>query len=320
MERRLHLRCTPDYRRAGMKYRITFALCLAACTVGDPMDPTVDDDPALASFTLQSAFAFNANPFKPTNGAADYECIWPAVGANSSTAGRFLDGATTFFSWRSVDYYGTTCSPGQLRIARWERLQIDGQHAYVMRGGGGTNADEVFGNGGIRFAHVLASELAKETSVVTSDIPGGVGAAPASCSGKLYVADPARGTTGDLSLLYYKPDQPSSSGAKWDNYGDQAGTGPTHYSYMLWTWPTLPDGGYNQGGGQIRGVISAGQDVRPCDVTPAYLPMFRASSTKSVGRVKMMYVRARTGDGEAIYGWYAVAWQYNGAEWHYFVD
>ena len=299
---------------------LVLAACVSEAPAIDPTDADEEDAAAFSSFAQQSASTFNANPFKPTNGALEYECIYPSIGANSSTAGRFLNGSTTFFSWRSVDYGGTVCAPGQLRVARWERLSIDGQHAYVMRGGGGTNADEVFGNGGIRFAHVLASELEKETSVLTSYIPGNVGRAPASCSGKLYTADPAKGTLADLSALFYKPGQPSSSGAKWDNYGDQSGTGPTHYSYLLWTWPELLDGGENHGGGQIRAVITAGQDVRRCDVTPAYLPMFRANSSASVGRVKMVYARARTSDGEAIYGWYAIGWQYNGREWHYFVD
>lgn len=302
--------------------RIVSLLILSACVSEVPANGPPDDEEEFAvdAFAGQSASTFNANPFKPTNGAAEYECIYPAVGANSSTAGRFLDGSTTFFSWRSVDYGGTTCLPGQLRIARWERLSIDGQHAYIMRGGGGTNADEVFGNDGIRFAHILASELEKETSVLTSDIPGNVGRAPASCGGKLYTADPAKGTTADLSALFYKPGQSSSSGAKWDNYGDQAGTGPAHYSYLLWTWPTLPDGGENRGGGQIRAVISAGQQIRVCNVTPAYLPMFPAGSSSPAGRVKMVYARARTGDNEAIYGWFATAWQYSGGDWHYFVD
>src|SRR5690242_3018491 len=198
--------------------RICLLLPLAACVTGDAIDDGFD----VSTESLQAASTFNADPFKPTNGAADYECIYPAA---ASTTGRFLDGATTAFSWRDVDYDGTTCAPGQLRIARWERISIDGQHAYVMRGGGGTNADDP--GGGIRFAHVLASELAKETSIVS--IPGNVGRAPASCAGKLYTADPARGTTLDLSALYYKPNQATSSGAKWDNYGDQGG-----YAYLLW--------------------------------------------------------------------------------------
>jgi hypothetical protein len=292
------------------------------CVSGDAIDDRDPDEEqaGLTALAQQSASTFNANPFKPTNGAAEYECIYPAIGANSSTAGRFLNGSTTFFSWRSVDYSGTTCAAGQLRVARWERLQIDGQHAYIMRGGGGSNADEIFGNGGIRFAHVLASDLEKETSVLTADIPGNVGAAPASCSGKLYTADPAKGTTGDLSVLYYKPNQPSGSGAKWDNYGDQSGTGPTHYSYLLWTWPTLTDGGENHGGGQIRAVITTGQQIRRCDVSPAYLPMFPAGSGTAAGRLKMVYARAHTSDGQTVYGWYAIGWQYNGGSWHYFVD
>jgi len=305
-----------------MTNRILFAVMLTACGVG--ADATDNDDPdedtaGISSFALQSPFTFNANPFKPTNGAAEYECIYPAIGANSSTAGRFLNGSTTFFSWRSVDFTGTTCAPGQLRIARWERFTIDGERAYIMRGGGGSNADEVFGNGGIRFAHVLASQLEKETSVLSADIPGGVGAAT-SCGGKLYTADPARGTAFDLGALYYKPDQPADSGAKWDNYMDQSGYGPTHYNYLLWTWPELPDGGENHGGGQIRAVITAGQTLRRCDVEPVYLPMFRASSSRSVGRVKMVYARAHSNDGDAVYGWLAVGWQYTGGDWHYFVD
>jgi hypothetical protein len=305
-----------------MTNRILFAALIAACGVGT--DATDNDDPdedsaGISSLAQESPFTFNANPFKPTNGALEYECIWPAVGANSSTAGRFLNGSVTFFSWRSVDYTGTTCAPGQLRIARWERFTIDGEHAYIMRGGGGSNADEVFGNGGIRFAHVLASQLEKETSVLTADIPGGVGA-PAPCSGKLYTADPARGTAFDLGALYYKPDQPVDSGAKWDNYMDQSGYGPTHYNYLLWTWPELPDGGANHGGGQIRAVITAGQTLRRCDVAPAYLPMFRANSSRSVGRVKMVYARAHSSNGDAVYGWLAVGWQYTGGDWNYFVD
>jgi hypothetical protein len=296
--------------------RIWVTLVLVACTTPD--DELDDSTGELAS--AEPAERFNADPFKPTNGAVPYECIFPAQSSNVSLAGRFADGATTFYSWRALDWSGTTCQPGQLRVARWERLAIDGEPAYVMRGGGGSNADEVFGNGGIRFAHVLASALAKQTSLLTADIPGRVGRAPAACSGALYTIDPARGTTADLSALYYKPDQPSSSGAKWDNYGDQAGTGPRAYAYMLWTWPVKPDGGENSGGGQIRAILPAGEHVRVCNVAPVYLPMYRAGSSASVGRVKVVYARARTGDDDIAYGWVAVAWRYDGDDWHYFVD
>jgi hypothetical protein len=196
---------------------------------------------------------------------------------------------------------------------------MNGQNSYVMRGGGGTNADEVYGSEGIRFGHVLASELSKETSVLTSYIPGRVGKAPASCSGALYMNDPARGTTSDLGSLYYKPNQPDWSGAKWDNYGDQAGTGPTHYNYVLWTWPVQPSGVENGGGGQIRAIVTQGEYVRMCDVEPVYLPMYRVGSSSSVGRFKMMYGRARNGNGAVVYGWIAVAWQYSGGAWQYFV-
>lgn len=286
----------------------------AAAPDASPGDP----DPGLSG--SEPAARYNANPFEPTNGAVPYECIWPALGSNASTAAHFLHGQTAFYSWRALDWTGTTCVPGQLRVARWERFTIDGEHGYVMRGGGGHNDDEVFGSEGIRFGHVLASELDKETSTLTQYIPGRVGKAPASCAGKLYVSDPARGTTPDLSVLYYKPDQPTSSGAKWDNYGDQAGTGPTHYSYALWTWPVLPDGSRNAGGGQIRAVLTAGEDIRTCNVEPVYLPMYRAGSSSSIGRVKMMYGRVRNSTGNALYAWFAIAWHYDGGDWHYFVE
>ena len=288
-----------------------------SCDVGETDDP---DEELAFSGSVEPAFWYNANPFKPTNGAVPYECIWPALGSDASTAAHFVNGQTAFYSWRAVDFTSTTCQPGQLRVARWERVSIAGESAYVMRGGGGENADEVHGNGGIRFGHVLASQLAKQTSVLTRYIPGRAGHAPRSCEGTLYVSDPARGTTFDLGELYYKPDQPASSGAKWDNYGDQAGTGPTHYSYLLWTWPVVPDGSENQGGGQIRAVVSAGQYVRACDVEPVYLPMYRAGSRTSVGRVKMIYGRVHSDGGVNLYGWFAVAWHYNGDEWHYLVD
>lgn len=295
--------------------------CVGTLTEGeDPAD--TGDEPMYGAQTTASgepAARYNANPFKPTNGAEAYECIAPRGGANATVTAHFFDGSPAFFGWRAVDFTGTTCQPGELRIARWEKLSVGGQPAYIMRGGGGTNAAEAFGNTGIRFGHVLASDLAKGTSVVTADIPGSVGKAPASCTGALYTSDPARGTTADLSSLYYKPNQAASSGAKWDNYGDQAGTGPTHYTTLLWTWPVQPDGSDNAGGGQIRAVIAEGEPIRACDVAPVYLPMYRASSSSSAGRVKMEYGRVRNGDGVA-YGWFAVAWQLSGGSWHYFVD
>jgi hypothetical protein len=304
-----------------MSNRLALIACLAviSCDLGET-EPDQPEDELAFSGSVEPAFWYNANPFKPTNGVVPYECIWPALGGSASTAARFVDGETAFYSWRALDWSGTTCLPGQLRIARWERVSIAGEHGYIMRGGGGDNADEVYGNGGIRFGHVLASQLAKETSVLTRYIPGRVGQAPGSCSGALYVNDPARGTTFDLSELYYKPDQPASSGAKWDNYGDQAGTGPTHYSYALWTWPVAPDGSENRGGGQIRAVVAAGRYIRVCDVQPVYLPMYPAGSGSSVGRVKMIYGRVRSDDGAILYGWFAVAWHYNGGDWHYLVD
>ena len=289
------------------------AVSLAACSVDAVDDPDFD----VSADGAESASAFNADPFKPAGGADAYACIDPRASSQTSVAAHFFDGTTAFFSWRSLDWSGTTCKPGQLRVARWERLTIGGQRAYVMRGGGGTNADEIDGSGGIRFAHVLASELAKDTSIV--DVPGRVGRAPAACAGKLYTSDPARGTTAELSALYYKPDQPASSGAKWDNYGDQAGSGPTPYTYMLWTWPVKPDGSENAGGGQIRAVIATGTAVRACNVAPAYLPMYRAGSHSSVGRFKMIYGRIRNADAIA-YGWVPAAWQLDGGAWEYLVD
>lgn len=300
-----------------MKLFVPIALLsLAGCLVGD--DPAAIDDPDeasadLSSFALQAASTFNANPFKATNGEVDYECITPAAGGNTSVPGRFLDGTPTFYSWRALDFNGTTCQTGQLRIARWERLTIAGASSYLMRGGGGTNADDA--GGGIRFGHVAASELAKDTSLLGKYLPGNVGQAPASCGGKIYTIDPAKGTTPELSALYYKPQQPSASGAKWDNYGDQGG-----YAYALWTWPELPDGGYNRGGGEPRAVLQTGEQIRRCDVSAAYLPMFRANSSSSVGRVKMVYARVRDDAGQAVYGWVAIGWQLNGKAWHYFVD
>ena len=81
----------------------------------------------------------------------------------------------------------------------------------------------------------------------------------------------------------------------------------------------VPSGDENAGGGQIRAVIAAGEQIRTCNVAPAYLPMFRANSSRPVGRVKMLYGRVRNGDALA-YGWFAVAWQLDGGAWSYFVD
>ena len=67
-------------------------------------------------------------------------------------------------------------------------------------------------------------------------------------------------------------------------------------------------------------MITDGQQIRRCDVAPVYLPMYAANSSASRGRVKFVYARARTSDNQAIYGWYAIGWQYTGGDWHYFVD
>src|SRR5947208_287770 len=165
--------------------RWLLAVLLAGCAL-DAVDET-DGDFDVSASNLEAASTYNADPFKPTNGAVPYECIDPAASSQTSVAAQFFDG-----------------------------------------------------------------------------------------------------TTAGLSGLYYKPDQPASSGAKWDNYGDQAGTGPTHYSYLLWTWPEKPSGAENAGGGQIRAVIAEGEQIRTCNVEPAYLPMFRANRSTPVGRVKML--------------------------------
>src|SRR5438067_8809372 len=125
------------------------AVALAACSVDAVDDSEGDFD--VSPDGVEAASTYNADPFKPTNGAVPYECIYPRAGTQSSVAAHFFGGDTAFFSWRDVDFSGTTCKPGQLRVARWERLTVDGERAYVMRGGGGTNADEIYGNGGIRF-------------------------------------------------------------------------------------------------------------------------------------------------------------------------
>src|SRR4051794_18828895 len=142
----------------------------------------------------EAAATYNANPFKPTNGALPYECIAPAA---ASTAASFFSGTTPSpYAWGSVAFSDAgedACPAGALRVSRWEKLTIAGQPAYVMRGGGGTNSAEAFGSTGIRFGHVLASQLAKQTSALTKYIPGRVGAAPQACGGRVYANQPERG-------------------------------------------------------------------------------------------------------------------------------
>jgi hypothetical protein len=134
----------------------------------------------------------------------------------------------------------------------------------------------------------------------------------------VYANQPERGTTADLSRLYYKAKQAKSSGAKWDNYGDQAGTGPVHYSYLLWTWPTLPNGARNAGGGQIRAIMESGQEIRACNVSPVLLPMYKAGKSKPSGQAKWYYGQARNA-ASTIYGWFMTAWRYTNGKWHYVV-
>lgn len=281
----------------------------------------------------ESAHTFNANPFKPTNGAEEYECIYPNGGAGATARSFFFDGTASEYYWRGLYYSARqgadgeevrACqNKGELRVSRWERLTVAGQSSYIMRGGGGTNDAEVYGSSGIRFGHVLSSQLSKQTSVLTSYIPGRVGQAPASCNGKLYVNRPERGTTWDIVFHFYKPWQGSGSGARWDNYGNQAIWGPQAYSYLLWTWPALPianGGGRNAGGGQIRATIASGQYIRACDVQPAYLPMYPEASGSIVGQVKMMYGRINNAS-HSLYGWFAVAYKLDSqANWTYFVE
>src|SRR4026207_344494 len=94
-----------------------------SCDVGETDDP---DEELAFSGSVEPAFWYNANPFKPTNGAVPYECIWPALGRDASPAAHFVNGQPAFSSWRAVDFTGTTFQPGQLRVARWERVSIAG--------------------------------------------------------------------------------------------------------------------------------------------------------------------------------------------------
>ncbi|MGH2905750.1 MAG: hypothetical protein ACRDKI_03160 [Solirubrobacterales bacterium] len=266
--------------------------------------------PALAGAT-QSASTFDADPFKPTGGGSPYVCVMPAGGASSIVSSLFFSDTPSDARWQNLSWTGTTCTTqGQLRIAIWEKLTVAGQQTYVMRGGGGSNqADPT----GIKFGHVRASDLASQPGTISSQIPGNVGSPAASCPNTtLYINRPEIGSTGDLSNLYYKP---FSSGSKWDNYGAQPGTNNA-YDYMLWTWPREDE---NSGAGQIRAVIPSGQYIRPCDVDPVYMPMYPANSNVSAGRVKLMYGRVNNG-AETVYGWFMVAWQYNNAAWHFFVQ
>jgi hypothetical protein len=268
---------------------------------------------------------YNWKPMKPhdpatgqvMNGVPDYECIPPAAGSTATVRSWFFNDTMSPYSWRQLSWSGSTCPLNQLRIARWERRLVGGVTTYVMRGGGGTNAWEPAGTPGIRFGHVRASDITKQTSVITQYIPAKVGKAPIACTGGVYVNRPERGTTSDLTNLFYKPWQGSSSGAKWDNYGNQAGATPVPYNYLLWTTPTPED---NTGGGQIRGVMPTGDNIRLCDVAAVDLPMYPQNSGSSAGTVRMHYGRIRNAN-ELIYGWFFLAWKRTAeATWHYMVD
>jgi hypothetical protein len=222
-----------------------------------------------------------------------------------------LDGARLPFTVATGHEPGTRprCPPGELRILRLQALTVDGQPAYVRRGG--CQQPCVVRQPTV---HVLARDLAGPVELLGPDARGGDGAPAASCPRTVHTNPAAAGP--ELGRMFYKtPDEIRSTrrrigvagaGARWSNYGDPGRRyrPRADYGYLLWNLPRTRVGALLPGGGIVEAVIRQGQALDLCTVPALPLPAFDAGGRRN-GEVVFGYARAGT-----IYGWALLGYRY----------
>ncbi len=233
-------------------------------------------------------------------------CVRPTRPAG--IAAYAFDGARLPFTVATGHEPGTRprCRAGELRILTLAALTVDGQPAYVRRGGCQEPCR-------VRqpTVHLLARDLAGPVRVLPPSDRGGDGA-PAPACRRAVRAAPARAGS-DLGQMYYKTPAEIrgtlrrtgviGAGARWSNYGDPGRRfrPRADYGYLLWNLPRRASGTLLAGGGIVEAVIAQGDRVALCAVARLTLPSYDARGARN-GEVVFGYARAMNA-AATIYGW-----------------
>ena len=211
------------------------------------------------------------------------------------------------------------CRHGELRLLRFEALQLDGARTYVRRGGCALPCV-------VRQAtvHVPARAFARPVSLLARSARNGNGAPVAGCD--TPVRNAPRAVGGALRRMYYKTPaelrarrnagRSGGAGARWSNYGDPGRTYRSRggrrasYNYLLWNLPRTLHG-LLPGGGIIRAVLREGQAISLCAADRLRLAAFDRAGVVN-GDVEFAYARVQAGGSRAyaIHGWVLVGYRY----------
>jgi len=211
------------------------------------------------------------------------------------------------------------CRRDELRLLRFEALRIDGQRAYVRRGGCALPCR-------VRQAtvHVPARALARPVDLLPRAARSGNGAPIAGCTQEVRTA-PQRVQSGLTRMFYKTPAElherrnagrSGGAGARWSNYGDPGrtyrspGGRRVSYNYLLWNLPRTASG-LLPGGGIIRAVLREGQPIALCAGERLTLPAFDRAGAVN-GQVEFAYARVRSAgsSSHAIHGWVLIGYRY----------
>jgi hypothetical protein len=249
----------------------------------------------------------------PLRTSAIDACVRPTRPAG--IAAYAFDGARLPFTLATGHEPGTRprCPTGELRILTLAALTIDGQPAYVRRGGCAEPCR-------VRqpTVHLLARDLAGPVRLLPPSARGGDGAPAPACPRAAHAAPGLAGF--DLGQMYYKtPAEIRGThrrtgvigpGARWSNYGDPGRRfrPRADYGYLLWNLPRRASGALLPGGGIVEAVIAQGDPVALCAVAPLTLPSFDA---RGAGNGYVVFGYARTANAATtIYGWLLLGYRH----------
>lgn len=228
-----------------------------------------------------------------------------------------LDGAALPFTLTTGHEPGTRprCADGELRILRLVAVTVNGQPAYVRRGGCATPCV-------VRqpTALISAGDLTRPVTVLPRAVLAGDGTPATGCSAVVHNA-PSLVRAG-LGHMYYKTPTEiggtkartgvAGPGALWSNYGDPGRRfrPAADYNYLLWNLPRST-AGVLPGGGIVEAPIADGQAVALCVGPKLTLPSFDRAGVAN-GSVEFGYARVDAGDSAApIYGWLLLGYRYH---------
>jgi hypothetical protein len=259
---------------------------------------------ALVAPAAASASADGADYNKPFNTADVSDCVHPK--SRTGIAAFAFDGSYLPFALDvRTAWPGCEHAPGSMRVLKLQTLTAGGRTTYLARGGGA----------GRPHVHVSASDLQRPPALLPFGARNGNGRGAPGCTSAIY----ARPTELPQAMKY-KPSQPRSSGASWDNYGDPGAALGSHFTYLLWNLPRRDVAGVEEeigGGGIVMAALKPRQELLVCDVSLQRLDAFAPGAAAPSGETEWAYVVTSNG-AETLRGWVMVGARYDGVAYQLF--